>query len=74
MNFYVIFEGETIGVYDSCSNCHRLFFSDNSNNYQIYKDSDEADNACEIYCKFHGFSDRYFQVGLLQPEHGLRKL
>jgi hypothetical protein len=51
-----------------------LVFSDNSNNYQIYKDSNEVVNAWEIYCKFHGFSDKFFQAGLLQPEHGLRKL
>jgi hypothetical protein len=58
MNFYVIFEGGTIGVYDFCSNCRMLVFNDNSNNYQIYKDSDEVGNAWEVYCKFHGFSDR----------------
>ncbi|KAK2382836.1 hypothetical protein QL285_070349 [Trifolium repens] len=74
MNFYVIFEGETVGVYVSCSNYRRLVFSDNSNHSQIYKDSDEVMNAWEIYCKFHGFSDRFFQAGLLQPEDGFRKL
>jgi hypothetical protein len=73
MNFYVVFEGESVGVYDSCLNCRKLVFSDN-NNYQIYKDVDEAVNAWEIYCKFHGFGDTFFQAGLLQPEHGLRKL
>jgi hypothetical protein len=73
MNFYVVFEGETVGVYDSCLNCRKLVFSDN-NNYQIYKDVNEVVNAWEIYCKFHGFSDTFFQDGLLQPKHGLRKL
>jgi hypothetical protein len=55
MNFYVIFEGGTIGVYDSCSNCRMLVFNDNSNNYQIYKDSDEVDNVWEIYCKYKSY-------------------
>jgi hypothetical protein len=68
MPFYVVFEGRTSGVFDSCTQCFTVVDGLIGKKYERYETYETAVAAWESYCELKGYGKDYFQDRFLQPE------
>jgi hypothetical protein len=68
MPFYVVFEGRTSGVFDSCTQCLKAVDSLIGKKYERYETYEALVTAWQSYCELKGYGKDFFQERLLQPE------